>query len=107
MRNMTSAIQNSIPISVFNRGQAGQVFDDVQRTGAKIVLKNNMPECVLLAPDDYVELMDELSDARMAILAFKRLEHFDPNSAVSADAAYADLGISSDDLYGYEEVALE
>ena len=46
--NVVSAIQNTVPISQFNRGLAGQIFEDVKTHGAKVVMKNNVAECVLL-----------------------------------------------------------
>lgn len=48
--NIRSAIENTISISQFNRGLAGKIFDEVKRYGAKVVMKNNSPECVLLSP---------------------------------------------------------
>ena len=69
MLSVVSAIRNTVPITQFNRGLAGQIFEDVKATGAKVVMKNNSAECVLLAPDEYVRLMDELNDAWLAVLA--------------------------------------
>jgi PHD/YefM family antitoxin component YafN of YafNO toxin-antitoxin module len=60
MTSVISAITNTIPISNFNRGLAGKIFEEVKQTGAKVVMKNNTAECVLLSPDEYVRLMDEL-----------------------------------------------
>ena len=40
MPSVVSAITNTVPISHFNRGLAGQIFEDVKRTGAKVVMKN-------------------------------------------------------------------
>ena len=65
MRSVVSAIQNTVPISSFNKGIAGKIFREVRATGAKVVIKNNVPECVLISPEEYVQLMDELSDARL------------------------------------------
>ena len=53
MEKVISAIDGIIPISQFNRGLAGKIFSDVKTTGPKVVIKNNMPECVLLSPEDY------------------------------------------------------
>ena len=79
--NIIAAIQNSISISQFNRGLAGKIFQDVKNSGAKVVMKNNAPECVLLSPDEYVSLMDEVNDARLLTLAVKRMEKCNPESA--------------------------
>ena len=36
MTNMTNAITNTVSISMFNRGLAGKVFEDVKKCGAKV-----------------------------------------------------------------------
>ena len=69
MPNMTSAIQDTVSISLFNRGYAGKIFEEVKKTGAKVVMKNNAAECVLLSPDEYLRIMDELNDARLLAAA--------------------------------------
>ncbi len=43
MASVVSAIRNTVSISLFNRGLAGKIFSDVKRTGAKVVMKNNLP----------------------------------------------------------------
>lgn len=60
MASVMSAITNTVPITQFNRGLAGKIFEDVKQCGAKVVMKNNAAECVLISPDEYVRLMDEL-----------------------------------------------
>ena len=42
MSNVMSAIRDTVPIGQFNRGLAGKVFEDVKRTGPKVVIKNNI-----------------------------------------------------------------
>ncbi len=107
MRNITSAITNTVSISAFNRGLAGKIFDEVKRTGAKIVMKNNAAECVLLSPEEYVSLMDEVNDARLLMLAAKRLENNNIKNAIPAEDVYNNLGISADDLADFDEVEIE
>lgn len=63
MTSVMSAIQNTISISLFNRGLAGKIFEEVKKSGAKVVMKNNTAECVLLSPEEYVKLMNEVNDA--------------------------------------------
>lgn len=57
MNNIMGAIQNTISISLFNRGLVGKIFDEVKKYGAKVVMKNNVVECVLMSPDEYTRLM--------------------------------------------------
>ena len=105
--NIIAAIKNTIPISQFNRGLAGKIFAEVRQSGAKVVMKNNAPECVLLSPQEYVRIMDELNDARLLALAAQRMEHFAPESAVPADEVQQQLGITEDDLADFDEVEFE
>ena len=73
--SVRSAIQNSVPISNFNKGMAGKIFSDVRATGPKVVIKNNIPECVLMSPEEYISLLDELEDMRLLAMAKDRLSH--------------------------------
>ena len=107
MNSVMSAIENTISISLFNRGLAGKIFSDVRRTGAKVVMKNNAPECVLLSPEEYVQLMDAVNDAKLLTLAAERLDKFDPKAVVSSDEVYQHMGITDADLADYDEVELE
>ena len=107
MVSVMSAIKNTVSISVFNRGLAGKIFDEVKRTGAKVVMKNNSAECVLLSPDEYVRLMDEVNDARLLTIAAERMSHYDPSGLLSAADVNHELGISVEDLDGFDEVEFE
>ena len=107
MADISSAITNTIPISLFNRGLAGQIFEDVKQSGAKVVMKNNAAECVLLSPEEYLRLMDEVNDARLLAVATERMQHYDPESVLSAEEVYAELGITEDDIASCGEVEIE
>ncbi|MCD7818549.1 MAG: type II toxin-antitoxin system Phd/YefM family antitoxin [Lachnospiraceae bacterium] len=102
MANIIGAIQNTIPISLFNRGQAGKIFDEVRRYGAKVVMKNNSAECVLLSPEEYVSLMDEVNDARLLTIASERMAAFNPNTLVSQDEVDREFGFTAEDLDSIE-----
>ena len=107
MPDMTNAITNTISISMFNRGLAGQVFEDVKRSGAKVVMKNNTAECVLLSPEEYVKLMDEVNDARLLALATERMENFDASNAVSETNVLKEFKINADDISDAKKVEIE
>lgn len=107
MNNIMGAIQNTISISLFNRGLAGKIFDEVKKYGAKVVMKNNVAECVLMSPDEYTRLMDELNDARLLTLAVNRMSNFNSSSAIPAEQVYKELGISQDDFSACDEVEIE
>ena len=105
--NIIAAIQNTISISQFNRGLAGKIFQDVKNSGAKVVMKNNAAECVLISPDEYVRLMDELNDARLIAIASDRMAHFDPSTLISEEEMNRRLGVTEDDLSGFDEFEIE
>lgn len=105
MANMVGAITNTIPISHFNRGLAGKIFEEVKQCGAKVVMKNNTAECVLVSPEEYVAMMDELNDARLLLLATQRMAK--ASDPIPAEEVYRDLGITQEELSGYDEVDIE
>ena len=107
MSSVMSAIQNTISFSLFNRGLAGKIFADVKRTGAKVVIKNNAPEVVILSPDEYVSLVNEVNDARLLTMANDRMAHYDPSTLISSEELDRQLGINSSDLDGFDEVEFE
>ena len=47
MASVMSAITNTVPITQFNRGLAGKIFEDVKQCGAKVVMKNNTAELLI------------------------------------------------------------
>ena len=70
-------------------------------------MKNNMAECVLLSPEEYVRLMDELNDARLEAVAAERLARYDPQKLVSWDEMMKKFGVTEEDLAGWEDVEIE
>lgn len=107
MTNITSAIRDTVSISLFNRGLAGKIFEEVKQSGAKVVMKNNAAECVLMAPNEYIKLMDEVNDARLLSLANERMQNFDSSNLISAEELYKELGITKEDLDAVGEVEFE
>ncbi|MFR7760049.1 MAG: type II toxin-antitoxin system Phd/YefM family antitoxin [Peptoniphilus grossensis] len=88
----------TVSISDFNRGLAGRIFDDVKSNGSKVVLKNNTPECVLISPDEYSELIEELEDAKDLMLAKSRLESISEDNIVSKEEFEKLFSISLDEV---------
>lgn len=107
MASVVSAITNTVPITQFNRGLAGKIFEDVKRSGAKVVMKNNTAECVLLSPEEYVRLMDEVNDARLLAVATERMAHYDPSTLISEEEMNRRLGVTAADLADFDEVDIE
>ena len=70
-------------------------------------MKNNAPECVLLSPEEYLRLIDEVNDAKLAALAAQRMQHFDADKAIPTEEVYQKYGISDADLADFDEVEFE
>ena len=98
-----SAVMRSIvPITRFNRGEASKIFDEVESSGMKIVVKNNKPACVLLSPERYDEIMELLSDQLLLKEAEKRMADADDSELLTQDEMMVELSISEDDLADIE-----
>ncbi len=106
MDSIAKAITNIIPITLFNKGKAGQIFEEVKKSGTKLVVKNNVAECVLVSPKKYVEMVDEIEDMKLRLLALERLESGD-GTVVSDQAMMSELGITQKDLDAMEDVEIE
>lgn len=107
MVNLTSAINHTVPISQFHKGMAAQIFSDVRKSGAKVVIKNNEPECVLMSPAEYMEFMDELADARLRILTLERIANGALEHTSTQEEIMETFGITEEDLGGMEDVEIE
>ena len=107
MDSIRGAIENTVPISHFNRGLAGKIFDDVKRNGSKVVMKNNAAECVLLSPAEYIALMDELNDARLLSMATERMAHFDKAALIPQEDFDRKYGFTAEALADADEVEIE
>jgi len=107
MQSVVSAINNTVPISQFNRGLAGKIFTDVKNNGPKVVMKNNEAEVVIISPEQYIELMDILNDYELLSLAMKRMENYDSSSLISEEKVWERLNITQDELDAVGEVEFE
>ncbi len=85
MAKVRDAIENTVSISMLNKGYAGQIFEEVRANGTKIVIKNNVPECVLVSPEEYLAMLDELSEYRAVAAAALRLDGVNPKNLLTDD----------------------
>ena len=107
MPAVVSAIKQTVPISQFNRGLAGQIFSDVKASGSKVVMKNNAAEVVLVSPDEYVEMMDTINDYLLLTQAVERMSSYNPDTVISEEEMDKRLGITQDELDKAGEVDFE
>lgn len=97
----------TVSISEFNRGLAGRIFDDVKLNGSKVVLKNNTSECILISPDDYTKLINELEDARDLIIADKRISSMEKSDLVSQEEFEKSFNVDLDSVHPVDESEIE
>lgn len=96
-------IMNSmIPITRFNKGEAGKIFEEVEKSGTKIVIKNNRPACILISPEKYTELIELVSDVLLLEEAEKRMSESDPGEVISHEEMLKELGLEESDLDGVD-----
>lgn len=107
MNVVRTILESTVPISQFNRGLAGKIFDDVKKYGTKIVMKNNELECVLLSPEDYIALINQVNDAKLLLLANERMEKYDANKLVSHEDVMKRYGVTASDLEDCDEIEFE
>ena len=87
-----------VPITRFNKGEANKIFDEVQMSGPKIVMKNNRPACVLLSPEQYESMIEMLSDSLLLAEAEQRMAANDDTQNLSHEEMMQSLGITQDEL---------
>jgi len=95
-----------VPITRFNRGEAGKIFDEVRESGYKIVVKNNTPTCVLLTPERYEKMMEMIIDQYLYELAEEREKNGTSKTYTFVEILEKD-GLTFDELDAMEDVELE
>ena len=109
MKNVISlsrALSDVVPITRFNRGEANKIFEEVQATGCKLVVKNNTPACVLLAPDKFKEMADLIEDQYLLAVAEERLGYGSAATKSFEDVLAAD-GLTLADIDAMKDVEIE
>lgn len=96
--SVTGMMKSLIPISRFNKGEANKIFDEVETTGIKIVVKNNKPACILISPEQYESLMEMLSDLILREEAKARMEQLDDTDNRTQEQMMQEFGITQSEL---------
>ena len=100
-------LNNTVSITAFNRGKAGQIFSNVKKNGVTVVMKNNEPECVLLSPAQYEALLEAQYDTELLSIAEKRLQSLDSEETIPFEEVCKKAGVSMSELDEMEEVEFE
>lgn len=99
---VNNILNHLVPISRFNKGEANKIFEEVKAEGVKIVLKNNLPACVLINPELYESLMETLNDYYLMCEADNRMKNADRGDFISSDDVLNELGLDPETLNGIE-----
>ena len=100
--SVNNMLDSIVPISRFNKGEASKIFDEVDKTGVKIVVKNNIPTGVIISPEKYKELMEEIEDYHLYMEAEKRMKNTKNDKVTSQEDLMTELGITQEDLDSVE-----
>lgn len=95
-----------VPITRFNKGEANKIFDEVSRDGFRYVVKNNQVKCILISPEAYDRLIDEMEDYYDAKWAEERLNH-STGKALSMSGMAEKYDISEEDIESIPDVRIE
>lgn len=108
MDAIAEVMNNMVSVSSFNKGEAGNIFSSVKKTGvSKLVMRRNEPECVLVAPEEYSKLMAELEDLRDYKQAVERLAVYSGKKNRSFSEILAQEGLSYEDIGSTEDIEFE
>lgn len=91
-------INSIVPISRFNKGEAGKIFNELKKSGIKVVLKNNAPAAILLSPEVYEEMIEALEDYRLFVEAEQRIRKANIDDYISTEDALKALDITEAEL---------
>lgn len=102
-----SIFDDIISITEFNKGRAGRIFESVKAGSPKIVFKNNVPECVLISPELYKAMLDQLEDLQLIALSNERMKNYDPERSISSEEIKRKYGCTDIDLSDTDEIEFE
>ena len=104
--SLSNALDSVVPITRFNRGEASKIFDEVKESGCKIVVKNNVPTCVMLTPERFQAMVEMIEDQALLAVAEARLE-YSIKETRSFEEVLAEDGLTLADIDAMEDVEIE
>ena len=106
MAYTAAILDNLIPITQFNRGQASRIFDRLHSESRLVVLKNNQPAAIILSPSEFQRLSEIEEDYTLLLEATRRLKE-DSSSTSSREDVVSELNINEADLAAAGDVVME
>lgn len=80
----------------------------MKRSGSIIVVNNDdTVECVLVPMNEYQLMTADHDDIRLIAIADERMSRFDPSKLLTQEEVDRRLGITPEDLEGWEDIELE
>ena len=104
--SLSNALDSVVPITRFNRGEANKIFDEVKESGCKVVVKNNIPACVLLTPERFKAIIDMIEDQALLAVAEARIE-YNTGKDRSFEDVLANDELTLADIDAMEDVEIE
>lgn len=96
-----------VPITLFDRGHANKIFNRLKSEARLVVIKNNIPEAVILSVNEFRRIYEIVEDYRLLMLAQERLANYDPATAISHESVMLKAGITQADLDAIGDVEIE
>ena len=106
MQPMQNINDRIVPITRFNKGEANKIFDEVSRDGFRYVMKNNQVKCILISPEAYDKLINDIEDYYDARWAEDRLAHSTGKTYTMEEVAKR-AGITLEELEAAPDVEFE
>ena len=102
-----SALRSFVPISQFNKGQAGKIFDRLKTEQRLMVLKNNAPAAVILSPEEYYRITEYEFDQELLRVAHERMQGDWERECIPFDQVLENCGITMEMIEAAEDLEIE
>ena len=104
----TASVLNSIiPVSRFNKGEAGRIFDELRNDKTRIVVKNNKPVAVIHSSDEYSRLVEEKADSALLSQASLRMTHSRPTDCLTEQEFISAAGLTEAEIQAAGDIEID
>ncbi len=62
---------------------------------------------MIIPPEEYIDLLDEVNDAHLLSVASQRMSHFDPSTMISQEQVDQEFEFTSSDYENTDEIEFE
>jgi len=107
MVNVVDVLHNLVSITQFNKGQASKIFDFVKSKKWLIVLKNNSPSAVILAPEEYTRLVEIEKDYKLMCTAIERMKVNQSKEGIAFKDVLKKYGLTIKDIESADDLEID